>query len=83
MRVIVQSSKEIKKDDRTYYINDCILFEKDYGEWHLTEDSIFSPEPFKVNSVYEVNFNRKGRLESYDLIKQTDIIKVVLQEMQS
>lgn len=84
MRVLVQSTKKIEKNDKTYFINDCLLFEKDYGEWHITEDSIFSGDkPFKVNAVYDLTFNRKGRLENYELIKETDIIRQFLEVLQS
>lgn len=80
MRVIVTNSRKVK--DKNFYANDILVFEKNYGEWGITSDCVFSPDQLKYNSVYELDFNRKGRLQSAEYLEETTIPTEIIKILQ-
>ena len=81
MKVIVTASRQVK--DKNYYVSDVIVFEKNYGEWGITSDNIFSNELLKSGSIYELEFNRKGRLQTATYLEETAIPNEIIKVLQS
>lgn len=80
MIAIITSSHQVK--DKNYYVSNVIVFEKNYGEWDINSDSVFSSDLLKASSIYQLEFNRKGRLIESKYLCETDIPQRIIKAIQ-